>query len=55
VTLFQPLNKSYFISNLIAFAKEDCGNPISQSQLDQVAQALESIHAKGVVHGDIAL
>jgi serine/threonine protein kinase len=54
------LEQSYLISNsLFAFALEDCGNPITQSQLrkmhDQVAQALKSIHAKGVVHGDIAL
>jgi tRNA A-37 threonylcarbamoyl transferase component Bud32 len=54
------LEQSYLMSSfLYVFALEDCGNPITPSQLPEVYQnvvgALKKIHSKGVLHGDIAL
>jgi hypothetical protein len=58
--LIPTLEQSFLISTfLLAFEIEDCGNPITSTQLhkvyDKVVRALKLIHAKGVVHGDIAL
>jgi hypothetical protein len=58
--IIPTLEQSYLISCLFfSFALEDCGIPMKRLQLhkvyDQVVQALKSIHAKGVIHGDIAL